>query len=130
MTEGRPSDYTLEMAETICRELAEGRSMVELTMRPNMPAQSTVYLWLEKHPEFSEMYTRARERQAHTIADRAAHMALHGAADPQSAAVQLNAIKWMAARLAPKHYGDKLDLNHGGQGKENPQRLVIGWDDD
>lgn len=119
MPAGRPTDYTPELAATICAELASGRSMVELTMRPDMPGQTAVYEWLERYPEFAKMYSRAREWQAHTIADRATHMALHGAADPQSAAVQLNAIKWMAARLAPKVYGDKMTNEHTGpDGKE------------
>jgi hypothetical protein len=101
--------------------------MVELTMRPDMPGQTAVYEWLERYPEFAKMYSRAREWQAHTIADRATHMALHGAADPQSAAVQLNAIKWMAARLAPKVYGDKVVLNLGGQA-DNPVKVITyGW---
>ena len=38
--------------------------------------------------------------------------------------------KWVLSKVLPKKYGDKLDLNHGGQGKDNPQRMVISWDDE
>lgn len=115
---GRPTDYSEEVAERICVMLAEGSAMVEITARDDMPAQSTVYRWLERHSEFSERYIRARENQAHTIADRAVLMALRGSSvivDPQAAGVQLNAIKWAAGRLAPKVYGDKLDVTSEGQ---------------
>ena len=37
--------------------------------------------------------------------------------------VQLKAITWAASKLAPKHYGDKLNLNHGGQDGENPVKV-------
>lgn len=127
MPAGRPTEYSEELSESICTMLAEGSSMVEITMRPDMPGQRTVYQWLERIPEFAQRYAQARERQAHTIADRAVHMALRGCEDPQSAAVQLNAIKWAAGKLAPKVYGDKLDLNHGGQGADNPVRVTYGW---
>jgi hypothetical protein len=98
--------------------LAEGKALIEITALEDMPATSTVYRWMEHHPEFSEMYNRARERQAHTIADRAVLMALRGGgaiADPQVAAVQLNAIKWAAARLAPRTFGDKMDVTSDGK---------------
>src|SRR4051794_1435190 len=130
MPGGRPSDYTLELADDICRQLAEGKSMLEVTARTNMPAVSTVYLWLTKHPEFVDKYTRAREQQAHTIADRAVAMALGGIeiiTDPQVAKVQLDAIKWTAARLAPKVYGDKADITMGGNA-DQPLTQVIRWE--
>jgi hypothetical protein len=120
------------MAERICVLLAEGKALVEITAQDDMPATSTVYRWMEYHPEFSEMYYRARERQAHTMADRAVLMALRGGgaiADPQVAAVQLNAIKWAAARLAPRTFGDKQDINIGGQENGQPVRVetVYRW---
>jgi hypothetical protein len=41
--------------------------------------------------------------------------------------VRLNALKWAASKIAPRHYGDKLDLNHGGQA-ENPVKVITyGW---
>jgi hypothetical protein len=126
----RPTDYNSEITGRICTELALGRSMRRICMDDDMPAQSTVYEWLERYTEFSEKYTRARERQAHTLGDIAIDMTGEGGVtDPHADAVRLNALKWAASKIAPRHYGDKLDVNHGGQ-KENPQRLVITWDDD
>lgn len=130
MTIGRPSDYTPELADEICRRLVTN-SMRRICMADDMPCEATVYNWLLKEPAFLEKYRVSREMQSHVMADVGSHMGLFGVGgDPQAANVQLNAIKWAASKLAPKYYGDKLDLNHGGQGEGNPQRVVISWADD
>jgi hypothetical protein len=131
MPMGRPTDYNEEITLKICTQLAQGRSMRSICTDDDMPAQSTVYEWLERYTDFAERYTRARERQAHTLGDIAVDMTREGGVkEPQADAVRLNALKWAASKIAPKFYGDKLDLNHGGQGKDNPQRMVISWDDE
>jgi hypothetical protein len=65
----RPTDSTAEITETICARLAAGESLRTICADEAMPAQSTVYLWLTKHSEFSEQYARAREVQAETLVD-------------------------------------------------------------
>ena len=130
MPAGRPSDYSVELTDEICRQLAEGKSMLEICSKPEMPHVSNIYRWLRRHEDFRDRYVSAREQQAHTIADRAVAMALDGdrvITDPQVAKVQLDAIKWTAARLAPKVYGNKAELNVGGQA-DNPLTQVIRWD--
>ena len=66
---GRPSSYTEEVAEELCIRLGLGESLAQICRDPEMPAQSTVYLWLLRHPDFSERYTRAREEQAEAERD-------------------------------------------------------------
>ncbi|MBL8301533.1 MAG: hypothetical protein JNM26_02045 [Ideonella sp.] len=129
---GRPTDYSEEVAERICLELMNGRALCEITQADDMPAQSTVYKWLLRYPEFVEMYNAGRKFQAETMADRATLMALKGSSvivDPQAAAVQLNAIKWAAGRLDPRKYGDKQDINIGGQENGAPVKVetVYRW---
>src|SRR4051812_16054627 len=130
MPAGRPSDYSTELTDDICRQIAEGMSMQEICSRPEMPHVATVYRWLQRHAGFRDTYVSARERQAHTIADRAVAMALDGdrvISDPQAAKVQLDAIKWTAARLAPKVYGNKAEITIGGQ-PDAPLTQVIRWE--
>ena len=88
--------------------------MVAITEREDMPSQFTVYKWLNKFPDFAERYAQARVRQAHTLADRAADMILRGCGDPVTARVKLDAIKWITSKLAPKVYGDQLNVEHSG----------------
>jgi hypothetical protein len=133
MPAGRPSDYSVETAATICTMMAEGTALVEICQRPEMPHLSTVYRWLLANAEFREMYAQGREWQADTMADRAVLMATKGGsviADPATARVQLDAIKWAAAKFNKK-YADKTNINLGGQDGAPPvqQKLVISWED-
>ena len=62
---GRPTTYTPEIGAEICRRMADGESLVEITRDPAMPAgMSTVFQWLAKDVPFAEMYAQAREQQA------------------------------------------------------------------
>ena len=92
-----------------------------------MPAQSTVYDWLLRHPEFAENYTRAREEQADTLADEIIAIADES---PETVEVRdkegnvldvkidsgyvnyqrqrIEARKWTAMKLKPKKYGDRV----------------------
>lgn len=85
-----------------------------------MPGTSTVYRWLADKPEFRELYARAREDQADTLADEIIDIAdqKDGEADtPDSvnrARLRVDARKWIASKLKPKRYGDKIDHEHTG----------------
>lgn len=94
-----------------------------------MPAQSTVYEWLLRHPDFTEKYTRAREEQADTLADEIIDIADE---QPEIVVVKdkagkviehkldgaflqwqknrIEARKWTAMKLKPKKYGDRVAL--------------------
>lgn len=112
----RPSDYTPELASIICLRLADGDSMRLICAGDDMPAQSTVYFWIAKHPEFSEQYARAREIQGHVLADKAVDEAMMATCKEtaQAANVRFQALKWKAGKLAPKVYGDKQQIEHSG----------------
>lgn len=96
----------------ICEMLAAGQSMAQICRSKSMPAQSTVYRWLAESAEFSERYARAI--QADMLADEIIEIA--DACEPEAAAVakakaRIDARKWLVARLAPKKYGDRVDLS-------------------
>lgn len=109
---GRPSKYTDEMATEICRDLAGGESLRAICRRSDMPAYSTVALWLVngKHPKFSDQYTIARKAQGHFHVDTIIDVAmdtLNKEVDPQRAKVVIDALKWTAARMDRSAWGDK-----------------------
>ena len=69
---GAPTTFNQHTADIICIMLAEGMSLRQILREDKtgtMPAQSTVYEWLIRHPSFAEQYARAREEQADTNAD-------------------------------------------------------------
>jgi hypothetical protein len=115
---GRPSVYSDAIALVICERLAEGESLKTICEDENMPARTTVYKWIvEDESGFADKYARAREAQQDTAVDDLADVAqdtLEGKRDPQAARVYADIIKWRAAQLNPKKYGNKLDLNHSG----------------
>ncbi len=48
-------------------ELATGRSLKSVCSDPGMPAASAVYTWMNRHPEFKEMYARAKTADTATL---------------------------------------------------------------
>jgi hypothetical protein len=128
---GRPTKYSDELAAIILTRIAEGESLNKITKEDGMPSHATVYLWLLQKPDFSESYVRAREDQAETLADEIVAIADappaeitddKGVTRTDSGWVtwqrnRVDARKWVAAKLKPKKYGDRL--THAGDA-ENP----------
>jgi hypothetical protein len=136
---GRPSAYTAAIADRICRELADGRSLRSICLDEKMPTKHSVFRWLQ-HPDrddFRTQYARARELQADSfvddivdIADDASNDTIETEAGERANAewisrskVRIDTRKWVAARMAPKKYGDKLEL--GGAGKDGAITVEI-----
>ena len=107
-------DNRRELEERICEMLARGHSMAEICRRKDMPAESTVYKWLAEGGAFSERYAHAREQQADLYADEIIKIADDCTPTHEEIAkarVRIDARKWKAARLAPKKYGEKSELD-------------------
>ena len=125
---GRPLSYSEELAERICNELAEGKSLRTICLADDVPSQGTIFRWLadERFTKFRESYARAREAQADAIFDEILDIADDGANDymgddgsyngdaVQRARLRIDARKWMAGKLRPKVYGDKIEHEHSG----------------
>ncbi len=128
---GRPTKYSPELTDEICRRLALGEGLASICRDDDMPAQSQIYVWLNRHPEFQEAYVRAREEQAETHADQIVAIADETPAllevkdkDGNQIDIKLDsayiawqkqridARKWNAAKQRPKKYGDRV--THGG----------------
>ena len=114
MPGGRPTDYTPELTARICERLAVGESLRSICRDDAMPSMASIFLWLSKHPEFSEQYARAREAQAESHADRIVEIADDDTIDPNHKRIMVDARKWVASKLKPKRYGDKAEVEHKG----------------
>lgn len=117
MALGRPSDYTPELAETICARIADGDSLRTICAEEGMPARSAVFVWLGKHKEFADQYARAREMSAEADADDVGHYArkaAEGELEPAAARAAIDGLKWSAGKRQPKKYGDALQMKHSG----------------
>ena len=126
---GRPSDFTQETAAQICERIANGESLRRICLDDAMPGMSTVFQWLTAHAIFAEQYAHAREAQADTLADEIVDIADDGsrdyAVDEQGRQIvdhdhitrsrlRVDARKWIASKLKPKKYGDKVEATHQG----------------
>lgn len=129
MTVGRPSDYTQELADTICERLCIGESLRSICREDGMPRLATIFRWLANKPGFSEQYARAREEQAEALADEIVQIADDGLNDTYldengnkrtdqdvigRSRLRVEARKWVASKLKPKKYGDKMQTELSG----------------
>lgn len=130
----RPTDFTPELGDRICEEIADGRSLRSICLDEAMPGKSTVFRWLRLDETFRDQYTRAREAQADALFDDIIDIADDGSNDWMErhdeqggnigwrengealnrSKIRIDARKWMAGKLRPKVYGDKLDVAHSG----------------
>lgn len=111
---GRPGKQSPELVAEICLRLAAGETLRAIAADAHMPDQGTVYRWLAADADFRQQYARAREEQAHTIAELAVDEAT-SAKDAQLGRLAFDARKWFAAKLAPKVYGDKVQQEITGK---------------
>ena len=88
---------------------------------PDTPSQQSVYTWLRNDGDFLERYARAREAQADKLAKEILELSDKIEDDNpvrvQRARLQVDSRKWLAARLAPKKYGDHI--SHDVKGGTN-----------
>lgn len=106
----RPSDYTQELADEICSQLAEGISLRTVCLPDEMPNKSTVFRWLRTHEEFRDQYAKAKESSADALLEDMFHIADNDKEDVQRSRLRVDVRKWAASKLKPKKYGDKTTL--------------------
>jgi len=111
----RPTLFSEEIADRICDELMGGKSLVKICEADDMPSRSTVIRWMAVDERFATRCARARDAQADYMDDLILEVADSCTPDNAAAArVKIAAYQWRASKLAPKKYGDRLDLNHSG----------------
>lgn len=125
------STYTEEAADIICERIANGESLKAICEEEGQPSKSTVFKWLSENDAFSDKYARAREAQADALFDDILTIADDGRNDwmerkdaedenmgwrengeaLRRSQLRIDARKWMAGKLRPKKYGEKLDID-------------------
>lgn len=132
---GRPSDFSQELADEICAQLADGLSLRTVCKSDDMPDKRTVFRWLRTNEAFCHQYTRAKEESADALTDEMLDIADDASNDwverddgrvdyngdhVQRSRLRIETRKWIASKLKPKKYGDKL-THEGG----DPERPII-----
>lgn len=127
---GRPTVYTPELAERICK--AVGSCTLGLKEicedNPDFPCRDTINEWRYDHPRFSDMYRVAKQMQADLLAEEILEVSdkatndwmerndpdnpgwiVNGEAIARSK-LRVDTRKWIACKLLPKVYGDKKEV--------------------
>ena len=78
-----------------------------------LPHRDTVRRWLRRKPDFRADYANARVHQAEHFIDEIVEIA-DTDDNPSRARVRIDARKWVAARLAPKKYGERSEIELSG----------------
>jgi hypothetical protein len=126
---GRPPMYTAELGATVCQRIAEGESLRQVCRDDAMPSMTTVMKWARENDNFAQQYTRAREALLEHHAEEILEIADDGSNDwisretkggrlervldeehVRRSQLRVDARKWLLSKLAPKKYGDKLEL--------------------
>lgn len=122
---GRPSLYNKILADKIC--VAVATSTAGLTKicqkNPDFPHPDSIYEWRYRHKEFSDNYANAKRTQAELMAEEIVAIADDGTNDTyidddgniktdtdvvSRSRLRVDTRKWIACKLLPKIYGDKV----------------------
>lgn len=130
---GRPSKYTEEIADEICRRLANCETLNTICSDPHMPARPTVIDWTQDADKkaFSDRFARAREVGYLNMADELIDIADDGRNDwikrktrgggevemfnkeaAERSKLRVETRKWILTKVLPKIYGEKVQATH------------------
>jgi len=127
---GRPSKFSQEVADEICERLSQGEPLRQICRDERMPSWRTVYDWKAAHADFAARIAHAREAGFDAIAEECLEIADETAFDTvigengdrantewiSRSKLRVETRLKLLAKWDPKRYGDKVDVNHGGQG--------------
>ena len=129
----RPEEYTKELFDKICSQLAEGISLRTVCLGEDMPNKSTVFRWLREKDELKDQYARAKEESADALAEETLDIADDVSGDLttrvingeetqvvnqeniQRSRLRVDTRKWLMSKMKPKKYGDKMDVTSDGK---------------
>ena len=125
---GRPSSYTDEIGREICETIAHtSKGLRRLCEeKDHWPNQATIYDWRERNPQFDEQYVKARQRQADFFIEEIMEISdsiandigsddkgnpIQNTVHVQRSRLRVDTRKWIASKVYPKYYGDKVENN-------------------
>lgn len=122
--------YTPALATKICERIMIGESVITITNDKDMPCENTFYNWLSKYEDLLGEYMRARAMQQHGAFDRMREIASDKTLDAADKRVMIDVEKFRIVKLAPKWYGERLNLDHGAQSSFSDMMAEIFTDKD
>ena len=115
---GRPPKFNQKIASEIIVRLQNGESLLQICRDEHMPARSTVLVWMDKDVDFRTRCARAREEGADIGFDEMRvieRRILAAEINAKAGGVVLSSMQWRLSKLAPKKYGNKIDVSQAVQ---------------
>lgn len=134
MPKGQPTKKTKEVTNEICQLVANSsKGLREIAASVGITRQ-TLLKWLNEDADFSAQYARAKELQMDFMAEEILVIADDGTRDDiitdngaipnhewmARAKLRIDTRKFLMSKLAPKKYGDKLDVTSNGESISTP----------
>ena len=116
------TNYTRELADTICSRISEGESLRAICRDPYMPSEGTVRGWAVRDVDgCGDRYRAARQMLLEYWADQILDIADDEESDPRSRQIRTGVRQWLMSKLAPRRYGDKVQI---GGDPESPLQIM------
>ena len=125
----RPTIPTKALRVRIFNKIADGVSVRKLCEDKRLPTRDMFYKWLREYPDFAEEYRIATELRADVLVDEMMDIADDDSLDiiidteadegarvkadqikVARAKVKIDTRKWVAARMAPRKYGNNVKV--------------------
>lgn len=106
---GRPTVLTDEVIAGFFKEMTAGLTLKQVVEKHNFD-YAHVSLKISKSEDLTRLHARAREEFAHVCVEKMFQIA-DDEPDVQRARLKCDNVKWYAARVLPKNYGDKMQLS-------------------
>ena len=106
------TNYTRELADSICARMSEGESLRSICRSPGLPSEGTVRGWAVRDVDgFGERYRAARSLLVEYWADQILDIADEPDLDPRDRQIRVHTRQWLMSKLSPRRFGNKLELS-------------------
>lgn len=140
LKQGRPTKYNLKLGQEICDAIASSSKGTKklCAEHSHWPCQDTLFTWLRTYPEFSEQYAQAKVCQIELLVDEILEISDDASQDQHvnelgalvsnppainRARLKVDTRKWLACKLVPKVYGNKIDIESNSSMSEELRQL-------
>ena len=106
------ADARKRVEHALLTHLSGGKSARSFCRQPNTPSLDTVIHWVKERPG---QYARARELGWDAIAEEIIEIAdepCETQVEVSQARNRIDSRRWLLSKIAPKKYGDRLDVQH------------------
>lgn len=135
---GRPTTFTKELAHRVLHRISTSTEGLEklCETHEDLPNKSTVYEWLLNNQEFSDAFKRARVIQTQlciqeleSVTDAEFYYDEKGVKRYDAALVaqrrlKVETRKWLASKIIPSVYGDKMTVETDTKEKEELKKEI------